>query len=95
MRTVWKYTFDLSRREFTRVLEIPEGSLVRHVGAQGDSVCMWIEVTPSDEWDRVLRVFKVVGTGHEVPPRSTYVGSCQMREYVWHVYEVTAGPPQQ
>ncbi len=90
MRTVWKYESPVID-EATGHL-IPEGAKLLFVGMQEHglqafcrTVCLWLEVDSDAE--KVMRKFKVVGTGHEVPDAMEYCGSVIDGQSVWHVYE--------
>lgn len=53
---------------------------------QNDRVCLWYEGVPDEA--RGLRKLIIVGTGYAVPVQvSVYIGTVQINEYVWHIYD--------
>lgn len=85
MRTVWKYDIQIDDR-FT--LDLPTGSVIRHVACQGVSPYMWVEV-PDSNLRTEKRTFRVFGTGHDQTGMKwpKYLGSVFQGIYVWHIYE--------
>lgn len=57
---VWKYPLEIVGRQ---TIHIPAVSEIRHIGLQGDQVCLWIEVDPEVQ-TYPLDVF-MFGTGEE------------------------------
>jgi hypothetical protein len=90
---VWKFPLPLSDGPHT--VAMPAAAEILYVAAQGQSVCLWAQVTAEaarSEY-RTERRFIIVGTGHPFDPEGhTHVGSCLMMggQFVWHVYEQTA-----
>lgn len=81
MRTVFKYPL-----EFDTDLKIPGDSAPLHIAFQNAKLCSWWEVdTDSPE---ITRQIRVIGTGHDVPEDSYYLGTVQDGYFVWHVYEL-------
>ena len=83
MRTIWKYNLKMTGT--SQVLKMPEEVLFLAVGSQRGVVCMWVELVEADE--SVERTFTVVGTGWLIKDGYIHIGTVQMEEYVWHVYE--------
>lgn len=85
-RQVWKYPLE---HTFTE-LNVPHGWRVLHVGLQGKTPTVWIEVDPNAI--NSLLVFLMIGTGHPVPKNATYRGTVLMYcdTLVMHVYEVVS-----
>ncbi len=83
MRTIHKYVLPAFGAD--SVTLVPVGSIIRLVAMQGLALCVWIEV--DTEHTTIGRVFRVFGTGHQVPDGYTYVGTAFDREFVWHVFE--------
>lgn len=84
MKVVFKYA--LTGVETS--ISLPPGAEVIHVGAQRDSVCLWVLQEPQAP-QTVDRKFFIVGTGHhEVAQGMRHVGSVVLPAYVWHVFEV-------
>jgi hypothetical protein len=88
MKFVWKY--DIPVDDLVHTFQVPPGRVV-HVGTQDrpDVVQLWMEVDESEQ--RNARRFQVFGTGHDIPDKSTHVGSViahRLPDLVWHVFEV-------
>lgn len=82
MKTVYKYPLEQP------TIPMPEGAVIRDVAYQNGVPCIWAQV----DLDKplVTRVFTVIGTGHPVPDRSTYVKTLHNPPHVWHLYEIAA-----
>lgn len=80
--TIWKFgpfkPGQLARREAPSIIE------ARHFGALLDDLYVWCEVNPTAV--KSLVDFQVFGTGWEVPPGWTYVGTAVQGAYVWHLF---------
>lgn len=85
MRSVWKYPLT----DDPCIISVPRGADLVLVGAQGGDITLWFEVNP--DAPEVARVFTIKGTGHPVLPAMVHVGSVQVGEFVWHVYEMGEG----
>ena len=87
MATIWKYELEPGLTE----LRMPEGAQVLTMQIQNGTPCLWVKVDPGAQQED--RVFKVYGTGHDIPdyPRLMYVATAQMGDgaLVWHVFETT------
>jgi hypothetical protein len=69
-------------------VQMPIAAEIVKVGLQDESVYLWAEVStnvPSE-----TRVFAVVTTGEDFPPRGEYVGTFEQLggKLQWHVIEV-------
>lgn len=88
MNRIWKYKL----RPGSTALNLPHGAVVRHVGYQGNDVCLWAEVDPDNADQR--RIFFAVPTGGIVPDGATYISSVQFSEdelvLVFHIFEGAA-----
>lgn len=85
MRTIYKYPLG-ERTE----LQLPASSIVRHLAAQRQNLCLWIEQDITEVVIE-LRLFLAIATGSPVPSRGQYVGTAAMPDGdVWHVYEIAA-----
>ena len=88
-KLIWKYQLPLKGE----TLDLPVGAEVLCVQAQRGAVCLWVMVSihgnPTDGM-REPRRFEVYGTGYEVRPDENhqYVGTAQVGDFVWHVFEV-------
>jgi hypothetical protein len=83
-RTIWKYA--LSPRGIG--ISMPVGAKVLTAREQNDAICIWAEVDP--EAEKVLRHFRIYGTGHDMPDDpGTYIGTTSFRggALIFHVYE--------
>lgn len=86
MRTIWK--FPLAVEDFQKI-EMPKGAEVLTVQTQNESLCIWAILNPSANTTE-LRGFWVLGTGNPVVHEDhigRYVGTAQLRGFVWHVFE--------
>lgn len=85
---IWKFLLPSSRT----VIHIPEGARLLSVGAQGSSIVVWVEVTPSNVYEQ--RVIGAFNTGAQLSAdRKAFIGTVQIggvedNPIVWHVYEV-------
>lgn len=63
-----------------------------HVGHQNGTVMLWAEVVPEDEPGAELtRIYSIAATGDRIRnPKAVPVGTVQIDQFVWHVYEVLA-----
>lgn len=82
---IYKYKLRIDRE--AQNLPIRRSEQVLHVAMQNSELCLWAAVDDS----RVRigdRYFCVVGTGHEWPENTVYVGTVMYDQFVWHVLEV-------
>lgn len=92
MKTVWKYTLELSEGERHEV-SIPHRAkflfLKEKEGFMGQDarIDMWWEV--DTEQPTEIHTFHVVGTGNEIPHHSFYLGTTFFNRglYVFHIYK--------
>ncbi len=85
MKTIWKFEIPV-QDEISEVL-MPKGAKIVHVGSQPDrrNIALWAQV--DSEAKKVIRRFKVYGTGHPLMA-GTYVGTVLVGDMlVWHVFE--------
>ena len=84
MKTIWKWEISLGNGTAT----MPVGAEILTVQMQNGEPQMWAIVDPTARTHH--RNFHVVGTGHEVPERATYIGTYQQPELglVWHLFEI-------
>lgn len=73
-----------------QTFRLPAGAMVCTFAAQGNDLCIWVQVNPMKR--TILRAFEVVPTGGMVPTDGEYVGTALMSDgaLVWHLYEVPA-----
>ena len=84
MKTIWKFSLRHSR---AGTVPMPEGAVIRHVGRQAGSTCIWAEV--DTEAPCSLHTFQVFGTGEPLPETTAYLGTYVEGPSVWHLYETT------
>ena len=82
MRTVWKIELDLT--DYQKIM-LPGRVKFLHVGEQDDKLMLWFECE-TDLADKVYLI-GIHGTGHPIDQYEEYIGSVQMGQFVWHVYE--------
>lgn len=85
MNTVWKYKLPPDN-----ILQMPRGARILCVHAQRDTICLWALV--NQQHTKEARLFRVYGTGHEVPDDpGTYLGTVHLQDgaLVFHVFEAT------
>lgn len=80
MMTIWKYGVNAS---------IPWGDThsVVHVGLdpENDYLAVWVALDTDAPRDRMMRV-TVVGTGHQLPDDSRFLGTVRQGMFMWHVF---------
>ena len=85
MKTIWKYQL----RHLVTVLDMPSGAEILTVQMQGEDLCIWALVDPSQPNE--ARQFHVYPTGAIEAPDSAecYVGTVMNLNdsQVWHVFE--------
>lgn len=61
------------------------------VAEDGGTVQFWAEATEGGP--QAVRIFKVYGTGHLLPPHARWAGTCARTPsgLVWHLYELEHG----
>ena len=82
-RTIWKYKI---LRPGPQSVLLPVGATPVYFAMQGIPT-LWCEVDIDGGTELEYRTFEIVGTGHEIPPKAVYVGTCLDGPYVWHLYE--------
>ena len=85
MKTIYKYT--LTGLDKGR-LELPVGAEILTVQEQRGMVCLWAIVEPKAK--KETRVFKIFGTGHDIPDNPGKYINTFMTDggaFVWHVFE--------
>lgn len=82
MQTIWKYNLTPGEN----VLKIPRGALALTVQIQYGKLVMWCIVDPEEPPEP--RRFVIYGTGQSLSNcDSFYLGTVQMADLVWHVFE--------
>jgi hypothetical protein len=90
MKTIWKY--QLPRIPHTRFV-LPRGAEIIHVGAQEGTLFLWALV--DTEARPEAREIMLIGTGipwPDLPRLHRHLGTVQLEEFVWHVFELTPPP---
>jgi hypothetical protein len=89
MRTIWRYSWDLSELDDIIVTKMPSNATVRSAGTKfGNDLCIWAEVEPDNPLES--RYFLVRGTGHPFSGREgNFIDTVIYKNYnlVFHVYE--------
>jgi hypothetical protein len=91
VRTVWKYPLHLdlfANKDALTTFKLPVGGKIRSVQMQAGCPTMWVEVVATDPMPEADVTIAIVGTGHEVPDNSFYLGTCIDGMFVWHFYHV-------
>lgn len=82
MRVIYKY-------ELTNLgnstIEMPIDSMVKDFAAQGERLFLWAEVQTNNPL--ILRRFKVMATGEDIPDGYGYLKTTHVDGFVWHLYE--------
>lgn len=89
MKTIWKYKIPYPHDEVT--IPLPHGAKVLYFGLQKGLTYIWVLVDTKQPTEN--RLFRMVGTGHDIPDESLdHIGTIQMSggNLVWHLFEVTS-----
>lgn len=83
---IYKYNLPL---DVTFAIDMPAGARILDVQPQGSFISLWA-IVDIDQTEIVTRSFQLVGTGHPIPMEhaSEHIGTCQLGDYVWHVFEL-------
>lgn len=84
MKAIYKYVLNITPPE--TVVNIPAGSIVRRVAMQNGEPTFWAEVDTSAP--KVSKIFRILGTGHEIPENAHWVGSCEDGPFIWHLFQM-------
>jgi hypothetical protein len=89
---VWKYPLEPKVGGYA-FIDVPDpDARIVHFGVQGETLCVWVELTPEpaeSAGHSPLEVV-VVGTGHPLPPgKWTHRGTTEDGPFIWHLYEAT------
>ncbi len=81
MKAIWKFPLE------SRMLQMPRGAQILTVQVQNEVTCVW--AICDKEASQVTRRLVVVGTGWEIEPKGTYIGSFQLHGgvLVFHVFD--------
>ena len=83
MKTIWKYPIGTETE-----IEMPQFAQVLSVQVQHTQPCIWVLVNP--DLARTKRLFRIYGTGHEIPNNpGMYIGTFQHHggAIVFHLFE--------
>lgn len=99
MQTIWKYEVGLNQAQ---LISMPAGAKIRYLGVQDRRITLWAEVISDQKM--IDRLFVIVGTGQDIEDACnlissqhrafrysearSYIGTVQIDEFVWHVYEI-------
>lgn len=84
---IFKYPLEIMDND----IAMPIDSKILSVGEQNGKLFMWAMV--NDQSPTGIRRITVVGTGWELKnsmARRSFLGTVQVGEYVWHVFDITA-----
>lgn len=84
MKTIWK--FQLLKE--INMIPVYEGAKVIHVGEQNGVICIWMLLDPHPSLNMETRCFRLLGTGWSISDESTYLGTVQLKPWVWHIFEI-------
>lgn len=73
----------------TGTLDLPVGSIIRHVGHQNEVAYIWVEVSSIFEGTQT-RTFTIYATGEQIhDARQVWRATWQEQDgpYVWHLFE--------
>jgi hypothetical protein len=83
VKTIWKYTLDLTD---VQIVEMPYGATILTAQMQGQDINLWAEVEP-DHYKKTRWIW-ICDTGNPVPDKVLkYISTVQMDRFVWHIYE--------
>ena len=83
MKRVYKYPIIVD--EYFS-LELPIGAKILTVDAQDNCPYLWVLVNPENISE--TRRFRFAGTGHNIIEDGDYIGTVQIRGFVWHIFEI-------
>ncbi|HHQ6539560.1 TPA: DUF7352 domain-containing protein [Serratia fonticola] len=67
---------------------MPEDYKVLSVGAHGDDICLWVQISPNSPIILTPCVFVVVPTGEEIPKGfKDFIGTVVIDDMAFHVFE--------
>ena len=78
---IYKYPLDLADQQ---TISMPEGAEMLSVGLQRDRIVLWAMVNL--EMANRDYIFRIVGTGNDVPENLQYLGTVQQSTYAWHIF---------
>lgn len=84
---IFKYPLEIMDNE----IAMPTDSKILSVGKQNGRLFLWAMV--NEQSTTGIRKITVVGTGWELNSsmaRRPFLGTVQVGEYVWHVFDITA-----
>ena len=85
MRMIWKFPLYLEPGPQV-VHAMPADAVVLRFRMQNRIPTLWCMVDPENA--PIDRHFQIVGTGHELPNGSRYIGMAEDGPYVWHALEL-------
>ena len=85
MKTIWKYPL---QRALTTIFMPTEAKILTLQVQLGAGPCLWVAV--DTDKPPTKRTFALVGTGHELPEGTTYIGTWQEPPFVWHLFEASS-----
>lgn len=83
---IYKFPLFLS---LTQIVYMSQGAQILSVGEQKGELKLWAKVDTKKPTAR--RRINIVGTGFEAPEDGKFLGTVQVNEYVWHVFDMGEG----
>jgi L-arabinose isomerase len=80
--------WNMEHAAFNEVIEVEAyPSLgISHVAMQGSHITLWCLGDMKSA--KVIRRFRICGTGHDTEPTGNYLGTVHERVFVWHIFEL-------
>lgn len=79
--TIWKYEITINETK----LQVPYDAELLHVDQQDNRIVLWFLVDGERKCEE--RIFRVFGTGREIPVNYIHRGTVLIDPFVWHVFE--------
>ena len=90
MKCIWKEALVPISPDRASVFEVemPKGAKVLLVGPDPNGQeSVWFEFERKNGDNKTKRVLEIFGTGHLIPPLSTYVLTFKSGPFMWHLYD--------
>lgn len=85
-KVIWKFDGPATQPGSIITLEMPDGAEIVH--ADGGNI--WVLCEPCELDDPLEeRVFKIYGTGRDIPDNAKHVATYMSPPFVWHIMEIT------
>ena len=86
MTTIFKYELPIQNEDI--VLDMPHKAKFLDAQIQGDTLCAWFLLDPSNL--ETPQTFRIIGTGHPAPSltEGRYLATVQVPPLVFHLFEM-------